>query len=398
MPKIYAVHKGRVPGVYHTYAEAFQQINGYEGAEWKSFSSRNELIRYCIDFQWDTILAGFTKTDIDTAKNEFPYSYVIKSKSTKGIKFLSWEKAKQHAMERNINLTKITRQPSDPDEGIYVVTRGYNPGIYYSKNRAREQTKKYPGGESYRFVYMCNVIRYITDLNRPDLFKDIPKDERECVGALQTCKKFYVAPLTGVCYTKQGAAFIAMKNFISQDQIKVFQSRFEAEMYAKERAWDISRQVCTQTPVINETGMRRTSEGNAEAYVDGSWSEHTKNIYGSGIVFNDENNTKYFSLKGDNPVMSKLGANGGEIMAVWQAILIAMNQNISDLVIYTDSKTVLLCTEKERKIKKEGMRQFQDFFSHASEQMKIRLVKIKSHSGNQIHDKADILAKEALYQ
>lgn len=37
--KIYAVKKGLVPGIYNTWDECKQQVNGYSGAEYKSFKS-----------------------------------------------------------------------------------------------------------------------------------------------------------------------------------------------------------------------------------------------------------------------------------------------------------------------------------------------------------------------
>lgn len=44
--KIYAVRKGRKPGVYHTWIECQKQINGFSGAEYKGFSSLDEAENY----------------------------------------------------------------------------------------------------------------------------------------------------------------------------------------------------------------------------------------------------------------------------------------------------------------------------------------------------------------
>ncbi|CAK8698284.1 unnamed protein product [Clavelina lepadiformis] len=40
--RFYAVHKGRVPGVYKSWSECFAQVNGFTGAKFKKFSSVNE--------------------------------------------------------------------------------------------------------------------------------------------------------------------------------------------------------------------------------------------------------------------------------------------------------------------------------------------------------------------
>lgn len=46
MPKFYAVRQGHVPGVYTQWSEAQKQVNGYSGAEFKSFLKREEADSY----------------------------------------------------------------------------------------------------------------------------------------------------------------------------------------------------------------------------------------------------------------------------------------------------------------------------------------------------------------
>ncbi|MGN1272722.1 MAG: ribonuclease H family protein [Lactobacillus sp.] len=44
--KIYAVKKGRIPGVYRNWDEAKEQVNGFSGAEYKSFENITDAIDY----------------------------------------------------------------------------------------------------------------------------------------------------------------------------------------------------------------------------------------------------------------------------------------------------------------------------------------------------------------
>ncbi len=44
--KVYAVRKGRMPGLYDTWEACRQQIAGYSGAEYKGFASRKEAQRF----------------------------------------------------------------------------------------------------------------------------------------------------------------------------------------------------------------------------------------------------------------------------------------------------------------------------------------------------------------
>lgn len=46
MPKMYAVRKGRKPGLYATWDECKEQVNGFSGAEYKSFTSEKEALNY----------------------------------------------------------------------------------------------------------------------------------------------------------------------------------------------------------------------------------------------------------------------------------------------------------------------------------------------------------------
>ncbi|MBR7927226.1 type II toxin-antitoxin system RnlA family toxin [Aerococcaceae bacterium zg-ZUI334] len=48
MPKqnFYAVRIGKIPGVYQTWSQAEEQVKGFSGAEYKSFSTEEEAVRY----------------------------------------------------------------------------------------------------------------------------------------------------------------------------------------------------------------------------------------------------------------------------------------------------------------------------------------------------------------
>ncbi|MGZ1193297.1 ribonuclease H1 domain-containing protein [Lactobacillus delbrueckii subsp. bulgaricus] len=44
--KTYAVRKGRQPGIYYSWPEAEKQVNGFPGAEYKSFSRESDALNY----------------------------------------------------------------------------------------------------------------------------------------------------------------------------------------------------------------------------------------------------------------------------------------------------------------------------------------------------------------
>jgi len=42
----YAVRQGRIPGIYSTWEECKQQVDGYSGAEYKGFAEKNDAFEY----------------------------------------------------------------------------------------------------------------------------------------------------------------------------------------------------------------------------------------------------------------------------------------------------------------------------------------------------------------
>ena len=48
--KFYAVKRGRVPGVYHTWKECYQQVKDYPNAKYKSFVNVTDAFDY-LDWQ-----------------------------------------------------------------------------------------------------------------------------------------------------------------------------------------------------------------------------------------------------------------------------------------------------------------------------------------------------------
>lgn len=63
MTKLYAVLKGRTPGIYNTWSECQQQVNGYSGAIYKSFTSLDECNIY---LGLGEIKPSDTSRDVDT--------------------------------------------------------------------------------------------------------------------------------------------------------------------------------------------------------------------------------------------------------------------------------------------------------------------------------------------
>ena len=60
--KFYAVKKGRKPGVYRTWEEARKQVEGYSGAEYKSFTKITDATEY-LNWDRETVNQVFQKDE-----------------------------------------------------------------------------------------------------------------------------------------------------------------------------------------------------------------------------------------------------------------------------------------------------------------------------------------------
>lgn len=90
--KYYAVKKGRIPGVYMTWDECQEQVKGFSGAEFKSFSTAEEALSY-VELAPGIIAVGEMKEEdntIDTLFNDittvhtntvYPQDVLLKNKN-----------------------------------------------------------------------------------------------------------------------------------------------------------------------------------------------------------------------------------------------------------------------------------------------------------------------------
>lgn len=135
--------------------------------------------------------------------------------------------------------------------------------------------------------------------------------------------------------------------------------------------------------------------GEAVAYVDGSYRADTKE-YACGAVLIYDGREEHFSKKYSDPEMAKMRNVAGEIMGSVLAMRYCIDRHIPKLVIYHDYEGIARWCTGSWKATKPGTASYRDFYKKASEQVQIRFVKVKGHSGNAGNELADQLAKAAL--
>lgn len=80
--KFYAVKEGKTPGIYETWAECQNQINGYSGAVYKGFATREEAKAFINGasapvVQEETQAVAYVDGSYDATVNAFSYGMVL---------------------------------------------------------------------------------------------------------------------------------------------------------------------------------------------------------------------------------------------------------------------------------------------------------------------------------
>ena len=131
------------------------------------------------------------------------------------------------------------------------------------------------------------------------------------------------------------------------------------------------------------------------AYTDGSYNPE-KRVYGYGayLIFNGE----IFRLSGCDSKDDMKGLKGiaGEILAVMVAIEKAITLEAKEIIINYDFAGIENWATNKSKRRKNGAKMYYNYIQMAKEQIHIEFRKVKAHSGNELNNRADKLARKAV--
>ena len=171
---------------------------------------------------------------------------------------------------------------------------------------------------------------------------------------------------------------------------KSFPTREEAEAFLQKAAK--AGEEPAQDP---QSGDPQGREGQAVAYVDGSFSRETGEI-GCGAVLFYGGERKLFSKKYRDQDLVEMHNVAGEILGAAAVIRYCLEQGIPALEIHHDYEGVGKWAMGLWKANKPGTQAYAALCRQASSRLELRFVKVKGHSGNQWNDLADELARKAL--
>lgn len=130
------------------------------------------------------------------------------------------------------------------------------------------------------------------------------------------------------------------------------------------------------------------------AYVDGSFSNLLQETgYGAVILYNGE--IKH-TISGKSKKYIDMRNVAGELFATGMAAKWALDNGYKEITIHHDYTGISAWAKGEWKTKQEGTINYKNYIESLKEQIEIKFIKVKSHSGDLYNDMADELAKKAI--
>lgn len=160
-------------------------------------------------------------------------------------------------------------------------------------------------------------------------------------------------------------------------QYKSFPTREEAEVFA-----DITPKTPEKEPEIY-------------AFVDGSYNHKTK-TYGYGGYLMHHGTKEILKGAGTDPEMASMRNVAGEVLGSTAAIKKALELGLKEIAIYYDYMGIEMWATGAWKRNKAGTIAYYDYIESIKDQIQIRFIKVKGHSGVEGNEEADSLAKQAV--
>lgn len=141
---------------------------------------------------------------------------------------------------------------------------------------------------------------------------------------------------------------------------------------------------------------KEIKEAEMIAYVDGSYNIHTKAFsYGMIVLYQGEEYR--FAEKIEDKELALMRNVAGEIMGAEAAMRYAILKGCKSIEIHHDYEGISKWCLGEWKTNKDGTKAYKAYYDSIKDQLSVKFIKVKGHSGDTYNDIADELAKSAIF-
>lgn len=133
----------------------------------------------------------------------------------------------------------------------------------------------------------------------------------------------------------------------------------------------------------------------AVAYVDGSYKLET-GTYSYGVVILSDGDKHRFSGREEDPDLASMRNVAGELKGAMVAMDWAISEHKKTLYLHYDYTGIENWAKGNWKTNRNGTKAYKTYYDSIKNRLEVRFIKVKAHSGNELNDEADQLAKDAI--
>ena len=133
------------------------------------------------------------------------------------------------------------------------------------------------------------------------------------------------------------------------------------------------------------------------AYIDGSF-DRINGIYGSGVVIVDGDKKHEYKHAGNREDYAQLHNVAGELEAAKFVMWYAVDKKIKEITLFYDYQGIEAWATGSWEANLTYTQDYVKFYNKVKERVKVNFVKVKAHTGVELNELVDKLAKEAIEQ
>ena len=133
------------------------------------------------------------------------------------------------------------------------------------------------------------------------------------------------------------------------------------------------------------------------AYIDGSF-DRISGIYGSGVVIVDGDKRHEYKHAGNREDYAQLHNVAGELEAAKFVMWYAVDKKIKEITLFYDYQGIEAWAVGDWKANLPYTQDYVKFYNKVKTAVKVNFVKVKAHTGIELNEVVDRLAKDAIEQ